>query len=305
MRFFQLFSRPKPAQPGPIDATSRFLQGTSVEVTPRALAKLRSPLALPPGTVVFVAHIAGTGFEDMLAAACALRTAGHHPVPHLPARLIADRAMLADWLNRYRGEAGVDRALLLAGGVRTPAGEFSDSMQLVQTGLFDQMEFRQLFFAGHPEGSRDIDPDGGTVLVDQALSWKQALAQRTDARVALLTQFVFDAAPVIDWSRRIAARGIDLPIHVGLAAPARLQTLIKYALSCGVGPSVKVLQRRAADVTKLLLPYTPDTVAADLAAHVAAHPDSRIVGAHLFPLGGIAAATDWLAATRDKVVQAS
>jgi methylenetetrahydrofolate reductase (NADPH) len=64
-------------------------------------------------------------------------------------------------------------------------------------------------------------------------------------------------------------------------------------VACGVGPSLRVLQKRAMDVTKLVLPYEPTEFVAELAAHKAAHPDSLIEQVHLFPLGGIKAAADW------------
>jgi hypothetical protein len=78
--------------------------------------------------------------------------------------------------------------------------------------------------------------------------------------MALATQFCFDAAPVIAWVDRLQAEGIALPVHIGIAGPAKLQTLIKFAIACGVGPSLKVLQKRAMDVSKLLLPYEPDSI---------------------------------------------
>lgn len=108
--------------------------------------------------------------------------------------------------------------------------------------------------------------------------------------MAIVTQFVAD--PVVSWARRIQVAGIDLPIHVGLAGPAKLQTLIKYAIACGVGPSLGVLRKRAADVTKLMTPYAPTDLATDLTEH-AAHT-SGIQQAHLFPLGGIPASAEWL-----------
>ncbi len=114
--------------------------------------------------------------------------------------------------------------------------------------------------------------------------------------MAVVTQFVFEAAPVIAWADRLAEAGIHLPLHIGVAGPAKLQTLLKYAMSCGVGASIRVLQRRAADLTRLMLPFTPDAVLADLAAHKAAHPDSAIAGVHFFPLGGIGATTDYAGA---------
>jgi methylenetetrahydrofolate reductase (NADPH) len=271
-----------------------FLKGYSIEVMPRTAAKVEDFRALlPAGTRVYIAHIDGTPIDEMVATAARLAADGFQVMPHFPARLIADAAMLEDWIARYQGEAGVTQALVLAGGLSEPRGAFDSSMQLLETGAFDRAGFTRLHVAGHPEGNRDIDADGGDAMVTAALRWKQAFAERTDARVALATQFCFEAEPVIAWADRLAAEGIDLPIHIGVAGPAKLQTLIKFSVACGVGPSLRVLQRRAADVTKLLLPYEPTEFVAALARHKAAHPAFGIEQVHLFPLGGIAAAARW------------
>ena len=246
---------------------------------------------LPEGTRVYIAHIEGTPIEDMVATARRLAGEGYAVMPHFPARIIKSRAQLADWIARYKGEAGVRQALLLGGGVSTPAGEFDSSMQLIGTGLFDG--FERLHVAGHPEGNKDIDPDGSDRMVMEALRWKQAFSERTDAKMAIATQFCFEAGPVIAWADRLAAEGIALPIHIGVAGPAKLQTLLKFAIACGVGPSLRVLQKRALDVTKLMLPYEPTEFVTALARHKAAHPGFGIQALHIFPLGGIKTATDW------------
>ena len=269
-----------------------FLQGYSIEVMPRTAEKVDDFKALlPPGTRVYIAHIEGTPIEDMVATAKRLHADGFPVMPHFPARIIPDRATLADWIARYKGEADVKQALLLGGGVNTPAGDFSASMELVETGLFDG--FDRLHVAGHPEGNKDIDKDGGDKIVMEALQWKQAYSERTDAKMAIATQFCFDAAPVIAWADRLASAGISLPIHIGIAGPAKLQTLIKFAIACGVGPSLRVLQKRAMDVTKLLLPYEPTDVVSALAAHKSANPDFGIESVHFFPLGGIKTNAAW------------
>ena len=275
------------------DATlAAFLDGFSIEVMPRTAEKVPSFRdILPAGTRVYIAHIDGTAIEDMVATAARLAREGFPVMPHFPARIIADKAMLADWIARYKGEAGVDQALLLAGGVTTPKGDFQSSMQMMETGLFDG--FTRLHVAGHPEGNKDIDPDGSDRMVMEALRWKQAFADRTDAQMAIATQFAFEAQPVIDWADRLQAEGIRLPIHIGVAGPAKLQTLLKFAIACGVGPSLRVLQRRAKDVTKLMLPFEPTDLVAELARHKAANPGFLIESVHVFPLGGITASADW------------
>ncbi len=271
-----------------------FLKDYSIEVMPRTAEKVEDFRALlPEATRVYIAHIEGTPIEDMVATAARLAKDGYNVMPHFPARIIKDDATLADWIARYQGEANVDQALLLAGGVTEPHGKFDSSMQLMETGLFDKAGFKRLHVAGHPEGNRDIDPDGSEKNVMEAVRWKQAFSERTDAKMALATQFAFEAGPIIDWANGLKEAGIDIPIHIGIAGPAKLQTLIKFAIACGVGPSLKVLQKRAMDVTKLLLPYTPMDVLTELADHKAANPDFNIEQVHFFPLGGIKTNANW------------
>lgn len=271
-----------------------FLKDYSIEVMPRTAEKVENFRdLLPEGTRVYIAHIDGTPIEDMVATARRLATDGYQVMPHFPARIIRNKAMLADWIARYQGEAGVDQALLLAGGVSAPHGEFDSSIQLMETGLFDKAGFKRLHVAGHPEGNKDIDPDGSMKNVEDALRWKQKFSETTDAEMALATQFAFEAGPIIAWADNLRKAGITLPIHIGIAGPAKLQTLIKFAIACGVGPSLKVLQKRAMDVTKLLLPYEPTDVLTELAAHKAANPDFNITNVHFFPLGGIKTNATW------------
>ncbi len=271
-----------------------FLKDYSIEVMPRTAEKVDDFRALlPEGTRVYIAHIEGTPIEDMVATAKRLNADGYKVMPHFPARIIKDKATLADWIARYQGEANVKQALLLAGGVDKPHGDFHSSMQLMETGLFDEAGFERLHVAGHPEGNKDIDPKGGDAEVMAALRWKQDFQTRTDAKMALATQFAFDADPIIAWADRLRDEGITIPVHIGIAGPAKLQTLIKFAIACGVGPSLKVLQKRAMDVSKLLMPYEPTDVLSKLAAHKAANPDFNISHVHFFPLGGIKTNAKW------------
>ena len=285
------FARNKTGSTGSA-AVAAFLDGFSIEVMPRTAEKIEDFRALlPAGTRVYIAHIEGTPIEEMVATAKRLRAEGFEPMPHFPARIIADKAMLLDWVARYRGEAGVKQGLILAGNPQEQRGDFNSSMQLLESGAFDG--FERLHVAGHPEGNKDIDPDGSDRMVMEAARWKQAFSERTDAKMAMATQFCFEAKPVIDWVNNLKANGIDLPVHIGVAGPAKLQTLIKFAIACGVGPSLKVLQKRAMDVTKLLLPYEPDEFVTELAEHKAANPEFGIESVHFFPLGGIKTNAEW------------
>ena len=294
-RIFDLFGRRKPdAMAADQDAMAPFLEGFSIEVMPRTAEKIADFRAiLPAGTRVYIAHIEGTPIDDMVATARRIALEGFPVMPHFPARGIRDATELQNWVERYRGEAGVDQALLLGGGYDRPVGAFDSSMAMMETGIFDRHGFRRLHVAGHPEGNADIDPDGSDRNVMAALRWKQGFAERTDVEMAIVTQFAFEAEPVIAWANRLKAEGIGLPVHIGVAGPAKLQSMIKFAMACGVGPSMRVLQRRAADVTKLVMPFTPEDILSDLARHKFADPHFGVEKVHFFPLGGIRQTADF------------
>ena len=238
-----------------------FLCNYSIEVMPRTAEKIENFRdLLPKNTRVYIAHIEGTPIEDMVATAKRLAEEGFPTMPHFPARIIKDKATLNEWISRYQGEAGVNQALILAGGVSKPHGEYESSMDLLKTGLFDKANFKNIHIAGHPEGNKDIDPDGSTNNVDSALNWKQNFKNATDAKMAISTKFGVDANTVMSWACNLKKDVIDFPIHIGISGPAKLQTLLKFSIQCGIGPSMKVLTKRAKDSTKLLLPYKPTEI---------------------------------------------
>ena len=123
--------------------------------------------------------------------------------------------------------------------------------------------------------------------------------------MAIVSQFAFGANEILAWDRHLRDLGINLPVHLGIAGPAILQTAIKFAIACGVGASLSVLQKRARDVTRLPLPFEPDELLANLSAGRGACNESLIEKIHVFPLGGIGPTCDYLArhkASRDGVV---
>ena len=275
-------------------ALEAFLKNFSIEVMPRTASKIENfKELLPQNTRVYVAHIEGTPINEMIDTAKRLTDEGYNVMPHFPARIIESKEVLVNWIDRYKNEAGVKDALLLAGGVNQPYGEFHSSMDLLDTGEFDKAGFKNLHVAGHPEGNMDIDTDGKTKNVDSAISWKQEFSQKTDANMAITTQFCFESGPVIEWADRMESIGIDIPIHIGVAGPAKLQTMIKFSMACGVGASLRVLKRRAKDVTKLLLPFKPDQFLTELAEYKALNPNFLITNVHFFPLGGIKTNANW------------
>ena len=273
-----------------------FISGYSIEVVPNSAAKVESfAEILPKNTRVYIAHLSEKeDIKTMVATAKRISEEGFSVMPHIPARIIKDKATLANWISMYRNEANITEALLIGGGASQPLGNFDSSIQLIESGVFDDAGFKRLHIAGHPEGSKDIDPDGSNANVSSALSWKQEFSNRTDAEMAIATQFCFDATAVTKWAERLQQDGIDIPIHIGIAGPAKLQTLLRFSIECGVGPSMKILTKRAKDITKLLLPYKPTEILEALADHKMKDPSLNIDQVHFFPIGGIKQTVDWV-----------
>jgi methylenetetrahydrofolate reductase (NADPH) len=182
----------------------------------------------------------------------------------------------------------VRQALIIGGDRDRPVGTFEASLQLLDTGLFAKYGFTRLGFAAYPEGNPKIAPD----IVDQALRAKLARARADGIDSYLVSQFCFEAEPILDLLRRLRAAGIDAPLRVGLAGPASLTTLMKFALRCGVGNSVRALALRGASIARLLTEADPGPVVDGLAA--AADLGLGIDGIHIFAFGGVVRAADWV-----------
>ncbi|UCH75798.1 MAG: methylenetetrahydrofolate reductase [Rhodospirillales bacterium] len=281
-----------PAQQRIID----FLDGFSIETTPGTAAKTDSYRALlAVGTTVNVTFLTGSDFADTIKLVQRLKAEGMRPVPHIAARSVPSRAQLDSWLDALVDTAGIDEVLLIGGAAERPLGPFDRVVQMLETGLFEKHGIRRIGVAGHPEGSPDFS-DAAAML---ALADKNAYARDTGCEMHIITQFVFEAPPVIAWERRIREAGNRLPIHIGVPGLATIKTLLGHARACGIGPSMRVLTRQAKNLTKLMSVRAPDRLVSDLAACRAADPACGISKVHLYPLGGLRRTAAWVYAVLD------
>ena len=269
----------------------------SIEVTPKHADKLGELGAvLPAGTRVYITALPGADPSDLVQAASLARSAGHVPVPHITARGLAGDGALDELLGRLVEQAAVDDVLVVAGGIKTPAGAYSSAMDVLRAGLLERHGIVRAGVAGHPEGSPDITPEA----VHEALAEKNAFAESSSIELRIVTQFALAAAPYLEWERRVREQGNRLPIVAGIPGVTSPPTLLKYALACGIGPSIEVLRKQSGGLLKLATTrlWKPDAVAEGIAAGIAADPDSLICGLHLFPFGGLERSAAWLAELR-------
>jgi methylenetetrahydrofolate reductase (NADPH) len=266
------------------------LRGYSIEVTTHnrtAVELCRTHV--PPGTEVYVAFVPGETHHAVVATAAELRAAGFVPVPHVTARSMASFTQLGDFLERLAGEAGVTRALVVGGDLEQPAGPYHSSLDLLQTGLFQQHGIRRIGLACYPEAHRRIDAD----LLERTLLAKLELLRGAGLEAWLVTQFCFESAPILQCARRLRKLGVAAPLRVGLAGPANRSTLWKYALHCGIGNSIRALGSRVDAVANLLARRAPDPILRELAAAQGGDPSLGIEDVHIFSFGGVASSADW------------
>ena len=274
----------------------KFLDNCSLEVTPNGAKKIEDfRVLIKPGTSVYVTFLPGSDFNDTVATVKRLADEGMKPVPHFAARSIPSLKFFEENLKILQAEAKVDEALLIGGGVDKPVGDFSSSIEILRTNLFQKYGITKLGIAGHPEGSPDIPPAD----VTKALLQKNAYAKEHGIDMYITTQFCFEAEPIIAWDRRIRAEGNELPIHIGIPGLATIKTLLAHATACGIGPSMRIITRQAANIAKLMTTRMPDKITRDLARYQAEDPNCGITQCHLYPLGGLAKSAKWLYAVKD------
>lgn len=271
------------------EALAALAAGASFEVTETAFDKMSSPGAIPAGTRVYLPFLPGAAFGDNIELCGRLAEAGMRPIPHLAARSITSEAELESALPRYI-EAGADGIMLIAGDPDEPLGPYDDTMQLLESGILTRHGITRIGVAGHPEGH----PKAGNDVLLDALRFKQAFAREQGIDMWVTTQFVFEADQLKRWDEELRGAGIELPVYVGIPGPAKMRTLLSFALSCGVGTSMRMLQKRPG-AARLLGRWSPDDLFQQIAAYTAATPHSLIEGVHIYPFGGLNGALEWRA----------
>jgi methylenetetrahydrofolate reductase (NADPH) len=273
---------------------ARMLQGYSIELHPgdKKILNLAHE-RLDPETEVFLTWIPGTDPGDMIVAAGKLRRSGLVPVPHVGARHLESASQLEQFAARLAGEAGVDRILLIGGDRPKPAGLYDSSLAVMQTEVFQKAGILRIAVAGFPEGNPYISQ----AILDQALEAKVGLARNSGLQLSIVTQFCFKPEPIVSWLRRLRARGIAVPVRVGLAGPAGPLTLARYAVRCGIGNSLHVLTENSS-FTRLLIEKGPEPIIQGLAVSTeggkAVSLPPGVAGLHFFVFGGFTKTVDWV-----------
>jgi len=238
--------------------------------------------ALPSHAAVTVTTSVRLGLDATLALAQRLSARGHPVAPHLPARLIRDRAHLADVVARMNG-AGI-RRLFVVGGDGPAVGEVGDGLTLIRLLAEQGHHFEEIGVPAYPEGHTAIPSD--VLLRD--LRAKQPHVQW------MTTQMSFNPEAVAGWIAEIRRQAIALPIHLGVPGAVELGRLTRIATRIGIADATRYLMKQRGLIGHLLQrpSYGPDTFLTGLAATLA-DPASNVRALHVFTMNAVSASLQW------------
>ena len=271
-----------------LDSVRDLARRASIETSARNLVEIDAyPSLLPRGTEVYVAWLPGSPYHHIVSVAKRLRRAGMNPVPHIAARQLANREAAMEYLASLRDEADVKRALIIAGDADAPVGGYESSAALLESGLLQAHGICSIGVTGYPEGHPKI-PEAALIA---ALDRKIDYAAAHGLELFMVTQFCFDGQAIVDWLRRLRARGAMLPVRVGVAGPATIGTLLRYGMRCGIGNSIRALGSQAISLTRLIGQHGPEAVVHQIAPLAA---ELNVAGLHLFSFGGFTQSAQWI-----------
>jgi methylenetetrahydrofolate reductase (NADPH) len=276
---------------GPRTAVYRLLREPSFEIAPGQEQDVHALSAqLHPDTQVFVANIAGKAIDSLSRTLEQLAPTGYELVPHIAARNLKSRQIFFDFADLL-GRLNVQTVFVIGGGATQPMGPYTDAEELLRdVGLLADAGVQNIGFAGYPEGHPNIS----NTELDEALTRKVQIARENGLKPFIVTQFCFEAEPIIAWerkSRELLVRPV--PVIVGMPGVTSIRQLLRYAKVCGVQASAAFLTGHAAAMINMLRQWSPDKLAFEIGAAVAEDSESRIERFHFFPFGALDRTVAW------------
>ena len=265
------------------------VDGYSLEMTAKEIEGLREAASLiRPNTQIAVTFLPGEELEQRVEAAVLVRELGFEPIVHLSARRIESEQQLDWYLGEITSKAGVKRVFIIAGDPPEPEGPYSDSLQIIETGLLEKHGIEIVGVGGHPEGHPNNTPAELWVWME-----KKIAAVRAHGMTPLVvTQFAFDDDAIVAWLAEMRERGIDVPVRLGVPGPAGIKRLLGFAKRCGVGASASVMKKYGVSLTNLIGSAGPDKLVGNLEKKLG--PQHGRVRLHFYPFGALTASAEWI-----------
>jgi methylenetetrahydrofolate reductase (NADPH) len=231
------------------------LEDFSLEMTGKDVTKLEEARDLiPPGTRINVTFLGNEDLRMRLAAARAVLRYGFVPVPHISARRLGSQAALEEFLAALQADGITENVFVVGGDPAQSHGPYDDSLSVIRTGLLQEYGVRHIGVSGYPEGHPAI----AEPLLWSALEGKSAALAEQRLPGTIITQFGFDVDPVVSWIEAVRARGVDLPIRIGVPGPAGVRRLMTFAARFGVGTSTTIAKKYGLSLTNLMGTAGPD-----------------------------------------------
>jgi methylenetetrahydrofolate reductase (NADPH) len=273
------------------EATVRLLENTRYEVLPTATIEDKVLEHVPVERTVTVTASPGKGLEPTLDLTERLTGHGYVAVPHLAARMVRDRAELADICDRLTGK-GITR-VFVPGGDADPPGAYPDALSLLEDLAALGNPFTHVGITGYPESHPTIADD----LTIQSMWDKRRYATH------VVSNLTFDADIVAAWVRRMRGRGITMPLLLGIPGPVDRAKLLSMAGKIGVGESTRFLVKHKGTFARLAAPggFTGEKFLRKCAAELA-DPQLGVEGLHVFTFNQVAETEQWRRDLLDQLV---
>jgi methylenetetrahydrofolate reductase (NADPH) len=275
---------------GGLQRAAPLLQQPRYEVFPAASVEDAVLEWVPTDLTVTVTASPARGLDATVDLAERLSARGYHVVPHLSARLVRDGAHLAEVVARLLA-CGVDDVFVPAGDADPPAGDFDSALALLDRLAELGSPFPSVGVTGYPQSHPKIGDD---VTI-------QAMWDKRHHATYLVSNLCFDAGTLRRWIARVRARGITLPLYVGLAGPVDQARLLKMAAKAGVSESARFMSGHIEWFLRLGTPggYSPDRLLERTGAALA-DPASAVAGLHVFTFNQIKQTEQWRRSLLDR-----
>jgi methylenetetrahydrofolate reductase (NADPH) len=281
--------------PGGLASVVPLLEHPRYEVFPASSVEDAVAQWVPAGMTVTVTASPAKGLDATLDLAERLAARGYRVVPHVSARLVADDSHLAEIVARLLA-CGVDDVFVPAGDADPPAGRFGSALSLIERLTEMGRPFARVGITGYPESHPRIDDD----ITIQAMWDKRRHA------AYIVSNLCFDPAVLRHWISRVRARGVTLPLFVGLAGPVDRTRLIKMAARAGAAESARFLAGHTEWFLRLGAPggYRPDRLL-DRTGGTLSSPASMVEGLHLFTFNQVRQTEEWRRSLLDRLASRS
>lgn len=264
-------------------AVAQALLSARYEVLPTATIEEKLHAHVPLDRTLTVTASPAKGIEATLALTERLARHGYDAVPHLAARMISGRSELADISARLQ-EAGVRTVFVPGGDQDPPAGDYLAALDLLEDLTALGRPFPFVGIAGYPESHPTISDD----LTVQSMWDKRRHATH------VVSNLTFDPEVIRTWIERMRARGITMPVLLGLPGPVDRTKLVSMATKIGVGDSTRFLVKHKGTLARLAAPggWTGERFL-EQCAPVLARPDSLVAGLHVYTFNQVAETEAW------------